>query len=180
MAIIPDTKDWTFVLREICPECGFDVRRFPRHEVGRLIRDNARRWAALLEHPHVAERPSPDVWSGLEYACHVRDVFALYDQRLRRMLEEDDPMYANWDQDTAAVDGAYGDQDPRGVGEDLSENARVLAERFDAVQDEDWERRGRRSDGAGFTVESFARYLIHDPVHHVHDVEKGYASFADR
>jgi hypothetical protein len=33
-----------------------------------------------------------------------------------------------------------------------------------------WERTGARSDGARFSVDSFARYLIHDPVHHLHDV----------
>ena len=30
-----------------------------------------------------------------------------------------------------------------------------------------------RSDGARFTVDSFARYFIHDLIHHVHDVEPG-------
>ena len=25
MTITPDTKDWTWVLRERCPECGFDA-----------------------------------------------------------------------------------------------------------------------------------------------------------
>jgi len=29
---------------------------------------------------------------------------------------------------------------------------------------------GRRSDGAVFTVASFARYMVHDPVHHLYDV----------
>jgi hypothetical protein len=33
-----------------------------------------------------------------------------------------------------------------------------------------WQRTGSRSDGADFTVESFARYFIHDPVHHLYDV----------
>ncbi len=27
-----------------------------------------------------------------------------------------------------------------------------------------------------FTVETFGRYLVHDPVHHVWDVEQGYAT----
>jgi len=31
-------------------------------------------------------------------------------------------------------------------------------------------RRGFRSDGAEFTIDSFARYFIHDPVHHLWDV----------
>ena len=40
----------------------------------------------------------------------------------------------------------------------------------------DWtwvlQRTGRRSDGAHFTVETFARYFIHDPVHHLYDVTR--------
>ena len=26
MTIIPDTKDWTWVLQRSCPECGFDTQ----------------------------------------------------------------------------------------------------------------------------------------------------------
>ena len=40
----------------------------------------------------------------------------------------------------------------------------------DAVQPEQLDRPGRRSDGAGFTVASFSRYFIHDPLHHLVDV----------
>jgi hypothetical protein len=75
--ITPDTKDWTWVLDRVCPECGFDVRSFPREEVASLIRDNAARWEGLLADSNVRQRPSDDRWSGLEYACHVRDVFRL-------------------------------------------------------------------------------------------------------
>ena len=28
---------------------------------------------------------------------------------------------------------------------------------------------GRRSDGAAFRIDTFSRYLIHDPIHHLHD-----------
>ena len=41
-----------------------------------------------------------------------------------------------------------------------------------------WQRPGGRSDGARFTVGTLARYLLHDPVHHVWDVERGYARLA--
>ncbi len=173
MPITPDTKDWTWVLEKTCPECGFDVTSFPRERIGDMIRANAREWAGLLRHPQVRVRPSDDRWSGLEYACHVRDVFLLYDERLRMMLEQDDPHYPNWDQDDAAA--GYGDEDPDRVAGEIRDAADAVAARFDAVAGEQWERTGYRSDGARFTIESFARYLIHDPVHHVHDVREAYA-----
>jgi hypothetical protein len=174
MTIKPDTKDWTWVLDRRCPECGFDVGGFPREEVGRLIRENAASWSNVLADPDARRRPSDDVWSALEYACHVRDVFDLYHLRLGLMLEEDDPAYPNWDQDEAAVAQRYGEQDPAEVLAQLQEAAQKLADRFDGVEGDRWERTGRRSDGKHFTVESFARYFIHDPIHHLHDTERGF------
>jgi len=69
-----------------------------------MLRDIAAAWVAVLEQPdNVRKRPSPRAWSPLEYACHVRDVFRLYDQRLQRMLLEDAPLFPNWDQDATAI-----------------------------------------------------------------------------
>lgn len=176
MPITPDTKDWTWVLERTCPECGFDVTAFPREQVGEMIRANADEWEPLLQHPEVRSRPSDDRWSALEYGCHVRDVFRLYDERLRMMLEDDDAHYQNWDQDEASA--GYSAEDPGRVIEELKAAAAALADRFDSVEGTDWDRTGNRSDGARFTVESFARYFIHDPVHHVHDVRQGYRRLA--
>ncbi len=75
MAIEPDVKDWTWVLHERCPECGEDVTTIPPEDVPGLIRSSAEVWADVLSRGDIGERPSPDVWSPLEYACHVRDVF---------------------------------------------------------------------------------------------------------
>ena len=170
MPITPDDKDWTWVLERACPECGFVAAAFPREDVGAMVRENAAFWPRVLERADVARRPSDDSWSPLEYACHVRDVFRIYDMRLERMLTEDDPLYPNWDQDVTAVDNRYNEQDPRRVASELAEAAAAIADRFDTVQGNRWERTGRRSDGKHFTVETFARYMIHDPIHHLHDV----------
>jgi len=114
-----------------------------------------------------------DRWSDLEYACHVRDVFRLFDVRLHLMLDEDDPTFANWDQDETAITDRYGEQDPATVAAELSSAAGRLADSFAAVPAEEHRRTGTRSDGARFTVDSLGRYLLHDPVHHLHDVGAG-------
>ena len=170
--IAPDDKDWTWVLERPCPECGFDASTLDGAEVGRLARSNAAAWVRLLEGlPEVVRnRTRPDRWSALEYACHVRDVYALAATRLERMLGEDDPLFANWDQDETARQERYGEQLPAHVGVEVVEAASRLADAYDAVSSDQWHRRGRRSDGAVFTVDSFGRYLIHDPIHHVFDV----------
>ncbi len=169
--IEPDSKDWTWVLERPCPECGFVASDFPREGVGAMVRANVEAWLRLLARPDASERVAADRWSALEYACHVRDVFRLYDERLALMLAEDDPEFENWDQDATAIADRYGKQDPAVVVAELAVAGEALAASFDAVAGDQWDRTGRRSDGASFTVESFARYFIHDPIHHVHDVE---------
>jgi hypothetical protein len=179
--IVPDTKDWTWVIERGCPACGFDASTVDRSELAELCRENARQWVEVLEGPGpVRQRPEDDTWSALEYACHVRDVYLLYDERVRRMLAEDDPTFANRDQDAAAVEGRYAEQDPAVVAEELAAAAEAMAATFDAVEDVAWDRPGRRDDRARFTIDTLARYMIHDPVHHIDDVAKGYAAIADR
>ena len=124
----------------------------------------------LLARSTVSVRPNDSTWSPLEYAAHVRDVMRVYRERLRLMVETDDPLYPNWDQDLTAVEEDYRGQEPGAVAAQLFEAAARLAESFDAVRGEQWQRRGRRSDGASFTIAGFGRYMIHDPLHHLYDV----------
>src|SRR6516225_8664940 len=171
MAIIPDTKDWTWVLQRPCTECGFDTMGFPAEAVPGMIMANAAAWQAALDGASdVRARPELGKWSPLEYGCHVRDVFRLYDQRLELMLSQDDPLFPNWDQDETAVADRYAEQDPAEVAAALRRAALAIAGRFETVTGDQWQRTGARSDGARFTVETFARYLVHDPVHHLYDV----------
>ena len=168
--IVPDDKDWTWVVGRACPECGADVPSISAESVAQEIRDNVDAWAETLRRDpgELRRRPCPDRWSALEYAARVCDVYVLYLERLRLMIEEQDPLYPNWDQDAAAA--SYRVEDPGQVASELSAAAEALAADFDELNVDDWQRPGRRSDGARFTVETFARYLLHDPLHHLWDV----------
>ncbi|HEY1828684.1 MAG TPA: DinB family protein [Acidimicrobiales bacterium] len=170
--IEPDAKDWTWVLERACPVCSLDVSSLDVHRVPTLLRQNAASWSRLLGGPleEVRLRTHPDRWSVLEYSCHVRDVFGLFDQRLALMLTMDDPLFANWDQDETALAERYDQQDPMQVSVQLATAAETLARSFESVDPPQWDRSGRRSDGAVFTVTTFARYFIHDPLHHLFDV----------
>ena len=170
MAIVPDDKDWTWVLDRPCPECGFDASAVDRADLPPRIAGVSRRWSELLAAPTARHRPDDATWSALEYGCHVRDVHRVYAGRVGRMLAEDDPHYENWDQDATAVQVRYGDQDPAVVAMELTEAGAVVAALLAGVDGDGWARRGHRSDGASFTVESIARYYLHDIEHHVWDV----------
>ncbi len=170
MSITPDTKDWTWVLDRPCPDCGFDPAEQALDDLPRLIRDTATTWSEVLARPDVGVRPAPDVWSPLEYGCHVRDVHVLFAERLRLMLDEDEPTFANWDQDATAVESDYPSQDPVVVAGDLVDAAGTVAGIYATVTPATRDRRGMRSNGDVFSVESLGSYHLHDVVHHLHDV----------
>jgi SAM-dependent methyltransferase len=172
-AIEPDTKDWTWVLERPCPECGFEAARVDPADLGPAIRDNAAGWRAVLAQPGATQRPDDQTWSPLEYACHVRDVNRRFVERLTLLLEQDQPEFPNWDQDATAIEDRYDLQDPAVVADEVGEAAETVAARYDALVDADEQtrsRRGVRSDGSVFTVDSLGRYHLHDLVHHAHDV----------
>ena len=168
--IEPDDKDWTWVLQQACPDCGFDARTVAGRQVAARLRADASRWPAVFESDDVGVRPRPRVWSPLEYGCHVRDVCRVFESRVNLMLSQVDPSFENWDQDATAVADAYGAQDPAVVGAELSAAAEALATAFDEVGAGDWQRTGRRSNGSGFTIETLGQYCLHDLTHHLHDV----------
>ncbi len=173
-SLVPDQPDWIWVLERRCPECGTDVREFDLDRTPALIRESAAAWVEILTGPEgstdISTPRKPNHWSPLEYACHVRDVFEFYDYRLGLMLTENGPNYPNWDQDSTAIEKVYPSSDPGAVAAELTEKAELLAARFETVTGDAWSRTGFRSDGAAFTVATFARYLLHDPLHHLWDV----------
>ncbi|HEY5820812.1 MAG TPA: DinB family protein [Propionibacteriaceae bacterium] len=167
----PDTKDWTWTLVRRCDQCGVTAGDIAPDEVATRAFIAAEEWVQILRSsPAVGARPSPEVWSPLEYGAHVRDVFRIFDTRLVQVLSEDDPTFANWDQDESAIEGRYGEQDPEVVAEELEAAAQTLAGRIHALTPEQWHRTGKRSNGSEFTVTTLLQYFLHDVIHHLWDV----------
>ncbi|WP_082128622.1 DinB family protein [Dermacoccus sp. PE3] len=164
----PD-KGWMAVVTDGCDECGFSPD-FDVQTTGKRVRATIPKWEAVLDRLDAPRRPAPDVWSPLEYACHVRDINALYRGRLDLMLAQDDPTFPNWDPDTVAVDSRYGEDEPQGVAEAYRREATQTADQWDAVRDDEWGRRGLRDNGSTFTVATLAVYFLHDLEHHLKDV----------
>ncbi|WP_078277859.1 DinB family protein [Mycobacteroides franklinii] len=172
MPITPDTKDWTWVLKSRCDECGFDPAATSFDQIPNIVRQNLAAWQPVLARPEVRSRPDEQTWSPLEYGAHVRDVFRIFRTRLHLMLDEDDPLFENWDQDKTADEDHYGQQDPATVAAELASAGEAIANDFAQVPQSALERRGRRSNGSVFTVATLGLYFVHDPVHHLHDVSR--------
>ncbi|WP_238998613.1 DinB family protein [Nocardioides limicola] len=167
-----DAKDWTWVLDQPCPECGYAAATVAPTEVAGAIRANAAAWGPPLAGANATRRPAPTIWSPTEYAAHVRDVHRVFGVRVGLMLAQDDPVFENWDQDATALEERYDRQRPAQVAAELVEAAEQVARQYDGVRGEAWQRGGTRSNGSGFTIASLARYHLHDVVHHLWDVSE--------
>lgn len=168
--ITPDDKDWTWTLARACPECGFAAAEVPNADIAGLVRSFTAPWGEVLRRADVRDRPDPSTWSPLEYAAHVRDVCRIFDERLTLMRTEDEPHFANWDQDVTAIEDDYAGQDPAVVADEIDVAAAALAVNYASVRDGEWERPGIRSNGSVFTVLTLGQYGLHDLRHHLVDV----------
>ena len=157
-----------------CTECRLDPSDLPARAIGAEVRDEAHSIAERLRaagDDEVRVRPSPAVWSALEYGVHVRDVLSLFADRIVRTLRQDRPELTPWDQDAAIADGMANESDVDAVADDLGRNAAKVSEALRLVTDDDWARPATRG-GDPCTIESLARLTLHEVVHHRVDIQR--------
>jgi hypothetical protein len=168
----------------VCDECGFDYDGVADAEVSDKLRSFGRRYRAPLTRglrgesldDLVRTRPAPEVWSALEYACHVRDVFDSQRQRIDQALVEDVPTFVRMGdgrgREQMAIDDRYNDQDPTTVADQLAANAEVLAATCESLTDEQWLRTGIYNfpEPTERDMRGLARHTIHEGHHHLLDI----------
>ena len=161
----------------VCPECGFDFDATVPVRAADLVREFPARYRVPLERALPGEeldallraRPAGGGWSALEYACHTRDGFTLYEQRIAVTLATDRPVFPRMHRDQLAIDDAYNRQHPAYVANSLAETAASLARALDAVPADGWARVGVRED-LPMSVDWMARNVVHEGQHHLLDV----------
>jgi len=170
-AVTPDTKDWTWVLSQRCPECGLDAQGIAPDAIREWAPRYIARFRERLEEDEAAStRPAEGVWAPVEYGAHVRDVCVVFRARVRAMLLHDEPSYPDWDQDEAAISARYLEQSPRAIADELAIAADDFLRDLAELSTVEYDRTGRRSDGYLFTVRSLLQYFFHELVHHWWDV----------
>jgi hypothetical protein len=124
--------------------------------------------------PALRTRRAPDVWSPLEYACHVRDVVLMRRDRVYVALVEDEPsfkpMYRN---ERVALD-RYDTQTPSVVADQIAMAADLLSRAFNGLDDAQWARPLIYGfpEPARRDVEWVAHHTLHELVHHRVDIAR--------
>ncbi|MBV8981283.1 MAG: DinB family protein [Acidimicrobiia bacterium] len=160
-----------------CDECGFEYESVPPDDIGSALRSNAQALIdALSSGDGVRSRPEPDIWSPLEYACHVRDVLGVQLARVARGLAEDTPSFEPMQRDARPARLRYNEQDPVVVREQVLDAASALADVFDGLGEEQL----ARTVIYNWPVEMVrplswvGRHTVHELVHHRGDIESGF------
>jgi len=161
-------------LDDACPECGFSYA-LGRSEIIPKLRTYARAFVEKLQGSGgtaARRRPEPDVWSPLEYACHLRDVLGVQTERVELVQREVDPVFVPMGRDERVVQDRYNEQDPVGVSEALLASAAAFATLLDGLDDAGWLRTGvyNYPEPALRTVEWIAIHTAHELLHHRGDL----------
>jgi hypothetical protein len=167
----------------VCEDCTLSYGDLSLADAVAEIRgvpDAVREGVAAVPEGALRLRPSSDVWSVAEYVCHLRDVYASFTIRLRRIRTEDEPQVDPMFGDLRTVRFRYADAD---VGAMLRELDRVVAGFCDEVADtraDEWSRTMRRLPGEVRTASWLVRHAAHEGRHHVRDIARVGRTVASR
>lgn len=106
-------------------------------------------------------RPSPREWSIKEVCCHLRDFSEIGGERIRQMIEEDDPFLPSYDQEALARERDYQNESMPLVLTALRAFSGGLAYLLENLGEEEWQRTGRHEGAlAGMSARTVERGLI--------------------
>lgn len=158
-----------------CDECGFDYASAGVSVLPGRLRGFQASYAAVLDAAvDVRRRPAPDVWSPLEYSCHVRDVFRVQRDRLALALRIAQPAFTSMGRDARVVDDAYNEQVPTVVVKELGAAAEELADALVSLRPDELARTGVYPYPAPEprSLLWVGRHSVHEGEHHLRDIRR--------
>lgn len=162
---------------EWCEECGYAYDLAAATRVAHEIRAGVAELAELLTTTAprtLAQRTAPELWSPLEYACHVRDVLLTQRERVLLARRVDIPAAVPMGRDERVAQEGYAEQDPAEVAEEVTIAGRLLANVLSRLDTADWELRliynwPQRTER---TLRWVAANTLHDVRHHLLDIRR--------
>jgi hypothetical protein len=143
--------------------------------LGGSLLESAAAWREFLvtaDDGYLRAIPAPGVFSPLQYGAHVRDIQRVYGDRILLMLEEESPVFPQFN----PAEGEWEDFNrlaPGDLAGGIEGQAERLAHILDGLEPEDWSRTMIRDGGTDgvyeFTVAGLASYAVHESHHHLLD-----------
>jgi len=159
-----------------CGECSFAYDLEGAESAGAEILAGCGEFAEVLTAvgADARARRRPDVWSPLEYACHVRDVLLVQRERVLRARQVDRPSFDPMGRDERVAHDGYADQDPAAVARQLGDAALLFANVLHRIPSPDLERTVMYRYPAPFerSLRWVAVHTVHEVQHHLLDVRR--------
>ncbi|WP_018681505.1 DinB family protein [Actinokineospora enzanensis] len=158
-----------------CEECGYEYDPVWTPGAARSIAEVAASVAAILRgDADLRTRPAAEVWSPLEYGCHLRDVLLVQRERLLAARRGEQSDIVPMGRDERVDHDGYGEQEPEDVARQLTDAAALLARVIDRLEPEDLERVVRYPYPAPVerTVEWVVLHTLHEGRHHELDIKR--------
>jgi len=161
---------------ERCAECGFEYDLGAAPGAGPAIVEGVSQLAVILRDARtdLRHRRQAEVWSPLEYGCHVRDVLLVQRERVLAARRTDCPSFDPMGRDERVGHDGYAHQDPIDVARQVADGAALFANVLARLEARDWERRAtynypRRLERS---LRWVALHTVHEVRHHVADVRR--------
>ncbi len=160
---------------ETCTGCGYSYAALRSPEIAPRLRSEAVRYADVLvgtDEERLRGRPRAEVWSALEYGCHVRDVLVVQRDRVLLACSQDEPEFASMRREERVLEERYNAQDPAVVAGQITAAADALAITLEGLDDAGWRRTGvyHWPTTEVRTVDWIGRHTVHEAVHHRQDI----------
>ncbi|MCX5195570.1 DinB family protein [Streptomyces sp. NBC_00249] len=159
-----------------CAECDFEYDLALAPTVSERAVDHAGAYAEVLSgEPAVLRlRPAPEVWSPVEYACHMRDVLLVQRERVLAARRLDRPVAEPMGRDERVDHDGYAEQAPADVARQLHDAALLFAHVLDRLSAADWDRTLTYSypEPEERSLRWVAVHTLHELRHHLLDMRR--------
>lgn len=119
-------------------------------------------------------RRQPEVWSPLEYGCHVRDVLLVQRERVLAALQVDDYVCVPMGRDDRVVLDGYAEQNPRDVARQLKDAALLCGNVLARLNPQQWQRTLTYNypEPTLRSLRWLAVHTVHEVTHHAQDIRR--------
>jgi hypothetical protein len=155
----------------VCEVCRLSYGEVMVSGVPGRLRDvtaEIRQFVEQLSGTQLTHRPDDDVWSALEYLCHLRDVYVASTIRLYRTRRETSPQIEPLFNDLRVVRFRHNEAQLSGVLHEMDAALEGFIDEMDRTTD--WDRGFSRQPGEERTARWLVRQTLHEAVHHLGDM----------
>jgi len=163
-------------MADLCPECGFVYDLGRAATVAQDLRQRTAQAVAILHSRNVdvRSRRQPDVWSPLEYGCHLRDMLLVQRERVLAARRVDRPDCPPMGRDERAGYDGYAEQEPTDVARQLADAAQLFSNVLGRLAAGDWDRTVvyHYPQTRERSLRWVAVHTLHEAQHHLLDIRR--------